>query len=527
MAIDNASLSPNLSRRMAAAKPVAASDGGVIVTQNRRASEVGLDVLRRGGNAVDAAVAASFAVGVVEPWMSGIGGVGAMLVRPAGSQEVTAVNFGPRAPRRLEPSHFPVVGGADEDLFGWPKVEGNRNIVGASAVAVPAVPAGIWAAHRRFGTRPWHELVGPAAELAEEGLQVDWWTLIEISSTFADLARDPGCRALFLPAGVPPVPPAVASGLPPVRLRNEALARSLRQIADEGAKGFYEGRIARALASSVAAAGGYLAEDDLASVEPLVTPAATLDYRSHRVNVVPLLNGGPTLLEAMTTLAGNWRAKGARPDGAALAAYVDALQPAWRRRLTELGDVSPTETSTTHLAVIDRQGNTVSLTQTLLSIFGSRFLEPETGILLNNGINWFDPRPGRPNSMAPGKRGLANYTPTILTGPDDVVALGGSGGRKIMPAVFNLASFIVDYGMSTEEAMSAPRLNVSGPEEVVLDRAFPEDVVAALAARHEVTLADRTCYPLNFTVGAIARRQGRRNEAVAELWHPTAEALGE
>jgi gamma-glutamyltranspeptidase/glutathione hydrolase len=192
-----------------------------------------------------------------------------------------------------------------------------------------------------------------------------------------------------------------------------------------------------------------------------------------------------------------------------------------------MGDASPHPTSTTNLAVLDRDGNMVVVTQTLLSLFGARLLLPETGILMNNGINWFDPRPGVPNSIGPGKRVLANYAPLLAVGADDVIGLGGAGGRKILPAVLNLASFMIDYGMSLDEAMHAPRIDVSGPDLVVADRAFSPEILETLAARHPTVLADRTVYPYNFTIASSVRRRGGRNEGAAEPWQPCTEAVAE
>ena len=190
-----------------------------------------------------------------------------------------------------------------------------------------------------------------------------------------------------------------------------------------------------------------------------------------------------------------------------------------------MGDRAPHSTSTTNLCVVDRNGNVVVVTQTLLSVFGARLLLPETGILMNNGVNWFDPRPGAPNSIGPGKRVLANYTPAIAVGEDDVIGLGGAGGRKIMPAVFNQLSFMIDYGRSLEAAMHAPRIAVSGPDRVVADRHLAPEVLDTLAARHPTVLADRAGYPFNFTIASAVRHRDGVGEGAVEPWQPVAEAV--
>ena len=521
--IDRSVLSQNLSLAQVLRKPAARGGGGVVAAHHRVAAEVGAGVLRAGGNAVDAAVATGFAVGVAEPWMSGVGGIGAMLVREARTGKVTVIDFGARSPAALDPAAYALAGGTDSNLFGWPKVVENRNLVGPYAVAVPGMVAGHGLAHALFGTRPWPELVAPAAAIAEAGVEVDWQTTLWIAVTVQDLSRDPGCRALFLANGAPPYPPGAVEGAPP-RLAWPALARTLRTIAENGPRAFYEGPIARAIAAEVRAGGGFLSGEDLAGCRAVRREPAVLRYRTHDVHVAPELNGGPTMLEALDGLQRAWSPVGSAPDGEAFAAYADALRPAWARRLEEMGDRSPHATSTTNFCVVDRDGNVAVVTQTLLSRFGACLLLPETGVLMNNGINWLDPRPGGPNAIGPGKRVLSNYTPTIAVAEGDVIGLGGAGGRKIMPAVFNLLSFIIDYGMSLEDAMHAPRIDVSGPGKVVADRRLGDATLAAIAARHPTVVANREGYPYNFTIASAVRVRGGATEGAVEPWQPSAEA---
>ena len=518
-------LSENLSRKANIRKPVARGAGGVVAAHHRVAAQAGIDILRKGGNAVDAAIATGFAAGVAEPWMSGIGGIGVMLVREAQSGRITVIDFGARSPQGLDPADFPVIGGADSDLFGWPIVEDNRNVVGAKAIAVPAMVAGHALAHERFGSKPWADLVMPAAEIAQTGVEIDWYGSMIVTTALADLQRDPGCAEHFLRGGLPLMQGPTA-GAAAARLPWPALARSLRSIAQEGASTFYTGSLARALIADIEARGGYLSLDDLAAVKAQVREPATLRYRDYDIAVAPELNGGPTMLEAMTTLQEGHAPSGDAPDAAMYAAMADALKQAWTRRLAEMGDGTPHPSSTTNFAVADAQGNLVVCTQTLLSLFGARLLSPETGILMNNGINWFDPRPEAVNAIGPGKRVLANYCPAIATGADDVIALGGAGGRKIIPAMMNLLCFMIDHGMSLEDAMHHPRIDVSGPDTLVADAALPQALLEDLAARHEVTLADRVPYPINFTTASAVRRRVGVNEAGAEPVQPTAEALG-
>jgi gamma-glutamyltranspeptidase/glutathione hydrolase len=475
-------------------------------------------VLRAGGHAVDAAIATSFAVGVLEPWMSGIGGTGAMLIYTAADKKITVVDFGARAPLALDPADYPVIDGNAGDLFGWPRVKDDRNLIGASAAVAPTMVAGTHKAHALFGRRAWRDLIAPAIKLADDGPVVDWHTMLEIASTFSFLARDPGCRSTYLPGGAPPVPPPAVSAQPIIRLPNKALARTLDAIASDGPDTFYRGEITRALAADFKQAGGIVTAEDFAAVEARVVAPRTVRHRAHEVHVLPQLSGGPTIARAFDSVNQRWpQVQGGPLSASAFSAMAAALRDAWAVRFDQMGDTATTAPtgSTTHLSVVDADGNMVALTQTLLSAFGSRFLSPSTGILLNNAINWFDPRPGGPNSMAPGKRALCNYCPAIMIGADDAVAIGGSGGRKILPAVFQLLIMMAN-GMSLDDAFHAPRIDLSGGETLVVDRDLPADVRHTLSAEFKTLEVERTSYPYHFTIAGAVRRIGGVNEGATE-----------
>ncbi|MGE0700397.1 MAG: gamma-glutamyltransferase [Hyphomicrobiaceae bacterium] len=522
--------SPNLSLKREVRKPATRSRSGIVVTQCRAASEVGARVLKEGGNAMDAAVAAAFAVGVLEPWMSGIGGVGAMLHRDARTGRVTAVDFGGRSPKGLRVEDFPLAGGLDEgNLFGWPLVVGNVNSVGPKAIVAPTQPAGLALAHRLLGSKPWSRLVAPAIDLAEQGLTVDFHTTLMVANALGDLAKDPGTRERFLPGGLPPVAPAPQSGLEVLRLPCKVLARTLKAIAADGAEAMYRGPLARAIAEDVQAMGGYLTADDLAAVRPVEREPLSRAYREHTLTVLPELNGGPTLLLAFEHLARSGGAPGNAPDGARFLAYAEALDFAWKDRFQRMGDAGERglPTSTTHLSVIDRDGNIVTLTQTLLSLFGSRVILPQSGILMNNGINWFDPRPGGPNGLAPDKRGLSNYVPTLMEKDGVAVGIGGCGGRRIIPAVFQLLAMMADFGWDLDRAFHEPRIDVSGGQAVTVDRRLPADTKARLAAAFDTVEVDPLPHPVNFTIAGAVRRAGGLNEGATEPQQHWSEAVAE
>jgi gamma-glutamyltranspeptidase/glutathione hydrolase len=184
---------------------------------------------------------------------------------------------------------------------------------------------------------------------------------------------------------------------------------------------------------------------------------------------------------------------------------------------------------TTHFTVVDRDGNLVSVTQTLLALFGSRLMLPEAGFLMNNGLLWFDPEPGKPNSLGPDKRPLNNMCPVSGERSDGLgFALGACGGRRILPAVFQLASFVLDFGMDLEEAFHTPRIDVSGSDPVIADEDLPAGVHEALAARFQHVAAPRTVLPFYFACpSAVGRDAKKRNTGVTEVMSPWSDAVAE
>ena len=475
-------------------KPAVTSRDGVVATQHQAASEVGARVLAEGGNAVDAAIATSLALAAVEPWMSGLGGGGYMLVRPGGGDRTWAVSFGMVAPAALEPADYPLTGEAGADMFGWPQVEEDRNMRGPLAVAVPGQVAGLGLAHERFGSLAWADLVAPACALAERGMEVDWHATVAIAASAPELAQDPGCATTYFGGGFPQATPWTGDA---PRVRLGSLAETLRRLAEAGPADVYTGEIARSIAADMAQLGGRLSAADLAGYEARVEEVPAAPYRDARVWAAPGLTAGPTLLDVLNRLADCLDPDGA-PGGAAYAAYAGALQAAYAARLRGMGEGADGEPAscTSHLGVADRDGTVVALTQTLLSPFGAKVMLPGTGILLNNGIMWFDPRPGRPNSIAPGKRPLSNMCPTVVELADGRrAALGASGGRRILPAVAQLLSFLADFGMSPEDAAHCPRINVDGPDLVEADARLAAETLATLEGRFALGVRPHGVHP--------------------------------
>ncbi len=510
-------------------KPAVVSRTGIVAAQHRGAAEIGAHVLEAGGDAVDAAVATSFALGVLEPWMSGPAGGGLMMIWRAEEEKAYAVEYGMRSPAALDPADYPLApAGRASDLFPWKAVVGDRNVEGATAVAVPGTVDGVGLAHERFGRMPWRELLQPAAGLAREGFELDWYAALMIASATRSLARDPDAAALFLEDGRWP-PVAAASDGPPKRIRNAAMAATIDRLAEKGHREFHEGELAEALASDVRSKGGSLSFDDLRAYRATLSPVARVPYRNGGFYPAPGLTAGPTLAAVFRSLAGRtgFPRAGLGPEG--YAAYADAIGDAYLERLATMGDrdAPHSPSCTTHFSVVDRRGNMVAMTQTLLSVFGARVVSPTTGLLLNNGIMWFDPEPGHPNSLAPGKRCLMNVCPMIGEVGDGRFAIGASGGRRILPAIAQIASFLMDHGMSLEEAFHQPRIDVSGGPAPVADDSLPADTLTALAASHGATTARRSVYPLAFACPVGVMRRDGINLAATEVMSPWADAVAE
>ncbi|MBA4611735.1 gamma-glutamyltransferase [Stappia taiwanensis] len=517
--------SSNFSKTQSVRKSVLRTRHGVVAAQHRRAAEVGAEVLAAGGDAVDAAVAVSFAIGVVEPWMSGPGGGGAMMLWRQDEGRAYAVNYGMRAPKALDPADYPLEeNGTAGDLFPWKAVTGNRNVEGATAIAVPGTVEGAGQVHERFGKLPWADLLQPAVGLANEGLLVDWYAALIIASATRSLARDPDAAAQYLEDGQWPTI-AGWTALATKRIDMSGMAATLDRLATAGYRDFYDGDIAAMLVKDVQAKGSSLGRDDLAAYRAVIEAPLKLAYRDAHIHALPGLTAGPTLAEVLASLQAEL-APGDQPDGAAFAAYARALKGAYRSRLAGMGDgEAPSAPGcTTHFSIVDRHGNMVAMTQTLLSIFGSRVVSPSTGLMMNNGIMWFDPEPGKPNSLGAGKRCLMNVCPVIGEKGARRFALGASGGRKIVSAVSQLSSFLTDFDMSLEEAFHAPRIDVSGGETVIADETLPGAVIEALAADQPVTTTKRTTFPYAFACPTAVLREGGENMGATEIMSPWGDA---
>lgn len=474
------------------AQPVTASNG-MVVSTDAYASAVGTAILRRGGNAFDAAVATAFALAVVNPEAGNIGGGGFMVARLADGS-TAALDFRERAP-----------GGASRDMFldeAGELTDGSR--VGHRAVGVPGTVAGIWAMHGRFGNLPWAELLAPAVRLAQ-GFVVRDRQARSFAANAESLGEYAQTAAIFL--GDDGNPPEVGD-----TLVQADLERTLRRIQEDGRDGFYLGVTARLIAAEMARGGGLITTTDLADYDVAWRDPVIVEYRGHTVISMPPSSSGGITLAAMAAilegydldtipwhsprmihlLAETWkRAYADRneylgdPDfiDVPLERLVSREYGAERRaeisldRATPSREVAPGLSAlvpvheTTHFSIVDSVGNAVSITTTINSFYGIRAVVTGAGFFLNNEMDDFAALPGTPNmfglvqgeanAVAPGKRMLSAMTPTIVTRPNGTLlcVLGTPGGATIITNVFQNLVNLIDYDMTLVEAVHAPRIH--------------------------------------------------------------------
>src|ERR1700752_1974259 len=304
-------------------KPAVVSKGGIVAAQSRKAAELGAEVLAAGGDCVDAVIAPTFALGVLEPWMSGVGGGGAMVLYRAREDRYEVIDYGMGAPRGVRLEDYPLMGyGAASDIFPWPRVKDDRNLHGPGSIAVPGVGAGMEEAHRRHAKMPWQDLLAPRANTAGEALLVDWWPTLMISSSAVDLRRYPASAAAYLQNGLPPNPQWGIKSV--VRLPQGKLKATLEQLAARGPRDFYEGELARSIAADIRAAGGALSVEDLAAFRAYHREPLPILYRGGKVFATPELTAGPTLASTLRRLE-KW-SPGGTPDAVAYSEYAQAVQ---------------------------------------------------------------------------------------------------------------------------------------------------------------------------------------------------------
>ena len=543
---------------LAVTKEMPIARHGMGVAEHPAGADVGARVLERGGNAIDAAVAAAFAMTVVEPFMSTIAGSGTMLVHLAKRGETVCLDFNGVAPRAAHETIYTVIGGVSEALFPWPKVEGDANVFGHRSVAVPGSVAGLALALERYGTMTLADALAPAIEIAQAGIVHDWYLTLKHAHYLEELAAFPETARTYLRNGRSIYrPPSMQPG---DLVRYPDLARSLTLIARDGPSAFYRGAIAQAISDEMAAHGGLITREDLAAYEVRIAPALKGRYRDLEVALSPGATGGATALEMLNILGEFPAAKAgwSTIDGLHLRAM--ASKRAFQDRFEHLGDpalvkapwerlasreharevaaeirrlkIAPRRRGpgagvdcTTHVGAVDRHRNMVSLTNTAVSLWGSRVVVKGTGILLNNGMIWFDPEPGKANSIASGKRALVNMVPALgFRHGRPYLTVGAPGGRAIVSAIPQVLANLVDGRGSLQAAVEAPRLHSEGGDVLVSAR-VGEAALAGLAKRgHRVVAKEETYSTLNFARPVAIRITAKGLEAGVEQYGAAAAA---
>ncbi|MGZ5207246.1 MAG: gamma-glutamyltransferase, partial [Caldimonas sp.] len=475
----------------ASAAPVAA-EHGMVVTAQHLATRVGVEVLEKGGNAVDAAVAVGYALAVVYPAAGNLGGGGFMTIQLADGRK-TFLDFREKAPLAATANMY---------LDAAGNVIKGSTTTGHLAVGVPGTVSGLETALAKYGTMKRAEVIAPAIRYAEQGFVLDQGDADMFAAVGESLKADSATAAIFLNQGR-----AFVAG---DRLVQRDLAATLKQIAEAGEPGFYQGPVARAIVASSQAGKGILAQADLDQYRTRELAPVECDYRGfHIVSAPPPSSGGVVICEILNILEGyplkDWGFRSAQ----AVHVQIEAMRHAYVDRNSYLGDpdfvknplerlldkayamkiraaidpgrasisqnlkpgVAPHEGSnTTHYSIVDAKGNAVAVTYTLNDWFGAKVTAAGTGVLLNDEMDDFTAKLGVPNisglvqgeanAIAPGKRPLSSMSPTIVTRDGKpVMVVGTPGGSRIITAVLHTIINVVDYGMNVQEAVDAPRFH--------------------------------------------------------------------
>lgn len=490
------------------------SVGGMVASSHPLATEIGVKVLREGGNAVDAAVAVAFALGVVEPWNTGLGGGTFVLVRMKDGRSA-AIDGREVAPLKAHRDMY-------LDKKGLPTKDSKT---GPRAIAVPGTAAALALALEEFGTRPLGTLIKPAIALARDGFPVGERMAATIARSRKRIGQYVEWSRIYLVGGEPPAPDYV--------LKQTDLAESYEKLAKRGTAAFYGGALGKTVAADVQAEGGILSVEDLRGYRAVLRKPLEGEYRGYEVLSFPPPAGGVVVIELLNLLSPfdlSGLGAGSPP---AVHLMAEAMKLAFADRAAYLGDPDAVKVptagliskayakrrgkgisterasrvegggdpfreegvNTTHFSVVDRAGNAVSVTQSNNLPFGSGIVAKGTGIVLNDEMDDFSAKPGSPNAyglvgaeanaIAPGKRPLSSMSPTILLrNGQPALVVGSPGGPKIITAVVETIVNVVDFGMAAQAAVDAPRFHHQWkPDILMVEEGTPEDLIAALGKR--------------------------------------------
>ena len=492
---------------------------GLVVSDSGLATKAGMEMLSRGGNAVDAAIATAFALAVVDQASSGIGGGGFMVIYDAKDRRAHALDFRETAPE-----------GARKDLYMKEgKAVPSLSLTGALAVAVPGEVAGLAQAHRRFGSIPWQVLMAPAIRLAAEGFPLDATLRYAIDRQQASMKKFSDLGRIYMPKDEVPGEGEL--------IRQSELGETLKAIASQGVDAFYRGWIGEAIAETIKKEGGVLTIEDLKNYRPVWREPLVGSYRRRTViTMPPPSSGGVAILQMLKVLEGHQLSALAHNSATYLHLLAETMKHAFADRAQYLGDpgfvkapiamltskdygawirgrISSVKThppkyygfvnfkteqgGTTHFSVVDRFGNAVACTLSVNTRFGSKLLVPKTGIVLNNEMDDFAIHPGgnvyglvgnQANSLQPKKRPLSSMSPTIvLQGERPELVVGGAGGPRIITSTLQTILNVLDYQMPVNKAVEAPRIHHQWmPDHLNVEDAIPAETKRSLERRGHV-----------------------------------------
>ena len=502
-----------------AAQPVHARHA-MVVSVEQHATDAGVAVLEAGGNAVDAAVAVGFALAVTHPSAGNIGGGGFMLIRFADGRS-TFLDFRERAPEHASRDMY-------LDAAGKPTKD---SVVGYRAAGVPGSVRGFEYASKKYGRKPWADVVAPAVALAEKGFPVSYGLARSLRGSADRLGQFPESKSIFLKGGS-----FYEAG---DTLAQPELARTLQRIRREGARDFYEGETARWLAADMLRHGGLITLDDLKDYTVVERTPLTGTYRGYDIiTAPPPSSGGPGILQMLGVLEGSGYEKSGAGSAAELHFLAETMRRYFADRASSMGDpdfvkvpvaglldpayiaqlrksidpehatpsaqihgkpLGPESSETTHYSIVDAEGNAVAVTYTLNFGYGNGVTVPGLGFLLNDEMDDFAAKPGEPNgfglvqgeanAIQPRKRPLSSMTPTIVARAGKLeLVLGSPGGPTIINSVLEVLVNVVDFGMNVQDAVDWPRIHHQWlPDQILMERGFSPDTIALLKARgHQV-----------------------------------------
>ncbi|WP_336014550.1 gamma-glutamyltransferase [Fusobacterium polymorphum] len=479
---------------------------GVVSTSKVEASRIGVDILKKGGNAIDAAVAAGFALGVVEPNSSGLGGGGFMLIRIAKTGETVFIDFRERAPQKATPEMWTV------DANG--KVVGNKKVEGGKAAAIPGEVAGLLYALEKYGTMSREQVIRPAVNLAKNGYYVTPTLSNDMKSEFDKLEKYPESAKIYLNK----------EGLPYEvgdKFTNKDLAKTLEIIIKKGKDGFYKGEVAQAIVKTLNKYDGLYTMEDLANYKPLIRKPVKGTYRGYEIISSPSPSSGGAIVIEILNILENFNVNELDVNSPEyLHLFSEAYKLAYADRAKYMGDTDYTPVpmkgfvskkyakeiskdidmkvsheskahdpwqyeseDTTHYSIADKEGNMVAITKTVNGLFGNSVVVDGYGFVMNNEMDDFVVGAGHPNSVAPGKTPLSSMSPTIvLKDGKPFMVLGSPGATKIISTVSQVISRVIDHKMSMQDAIDTPRLWDNTSNVINIESRIPDETVKKLEA---------------------------------------------